>query len=332
MGAKEDNSRICGIIHAVCMSERKGIGKTPVESAVFIPGHGIEGDAHAGSWHRQVSLLSWNKVEEFNAGGAGVREGDFGENLVEEGIDFRSLPVGSILKIHAPGVAPQDGCCTGPAEVVLEMTQIGKACHTGCAIRQRMGVCIMPVEGVFARVIQGGTVRPGDVMCVYPPDPERPFTAAVITVSDRSAAGQREDLSGPAAARMLQEAGFEVLETIIVPDEEEQISTQLKRLADQRQVSLVVTSGGTGFSLRDRTPEATLAVAERIAPGIAEAIRVKSLQITDKAMLSRGTSVIRGRTLIVNLPGSPKAVKESLGFILGALDHGLGILRGTATD
>ena len=321
MGAKEDNSRICGIIHAVCMSEKKGIGKTPVESAVFIPGHGIEGDAHAGSWHRQVSLLSWNKVEEFNAGGAGVKEGDFGENLVVEGIDFRSLPVGTILKIHS-----------SPAEVILEMTQIGKACHTGCAIRQRMGVCIMPVEGVFARVIQGGTVRPGDVMCVYPPDPERPFTAAVITVSDRSAAGQREDISGPAAARMLQEAGFEVLETIIVPDEEEQISTQLRRLADQRQVSLVVTSGGTGFSLRDRTPEATLAVAERIAPGIAEAIRVKSLQITDKAMLSRGTSVIRGRTLIVNLPGSPKAVKESLGFILGALDHGLGILRGTATD
>ena len=321
MGAKEDNSRICGIIHAVCMSEKKGIGKTPVESAVFIPEHGIEGDAHAGSWHRQVSLLSWNKVEEFNAGGAGVKEGDFGENLVVEGIDFRSLPVGTILKIHS-----------SPAEVILEMTQIGKACHTGCAIRQRMGVCIMPVEGVFAKVIQGGTVRPGDVMCVYPPDPERPFTAAVITVSDRSAAGQREDLSGPAAARMLQEAGFEVLETIIVPDEEEQISTQLRRLADQRQVSLVVTSGGTGFSLRDRTPEATLAVAERNAPGIAEAIRVKSLQITDKAMLSRGASVIRGRTLIVNLPGSPKAVKESLGFILGALDHGLGILRGTATD
>jgi molybdenum cofactor synthesis domain-containing protein len=94
----------------------------------------------------------------------------------------------------------------------------------------------------------------------------------------------------------------------------------------------VVTSGGTGFSLRDRTPEATLDVAERIAPGIAEAMRVKSLQITDKAMLSRGVSVIRGRTLIVNLPGSPKAVKESLGFILEALDHGLGILRGTATD
>ena len=97
-------------------------------------------------------------------------------------------------------------------------------------------------------------------------------------------------------------------------------------------VSLVVTSGGTGFSMRDQTPEATMAVADRNAPGIAEAIRVKSLAITDRAMLSRGASVIRKQTLIVNLPGSPKAVRESLSFILGALDHGLGILRGSADN
>ncbi len=315
-----------GVIHAVCVSDRKGVGKTPVSEAVFTPEHGIEGDAHAGTWHRQISLLSWDKVVEFNQNGAGVKDGDFGENLVVEGIDFRSLPVGSILTIRAAGEN------AGHPEVVLEMTQIGKACHTGCAIKQRMGVCIMPVEGVFARVLRGGTVRPGDILTVSDPDPDRPFTAAVITVSDRSAAGEREDLSGPAAAGMLREAGYDVLETIIIPDEQEQISAQLRRLADQRQVSLVVTSGGTGFSLRDRTPEATLEVADRNAPGIAEAIRVRSLQITDRAMLSRGASVIRGRTLIVNLPGSPKAVKESLGFILGALDHGLGILRGSATD
>ena len=106
----------------------------------------------------------------------------------------------------------------------------------------------------------------------------------------------------------------------------------LVRLADSRQVDLVVTSGGTGFSMRDQTPEATLAVADRNAPGIAEYIRMKSMQITDRAMLSRGVSVIRKKTLIVNLPGSPKAVKESLGFILGALDHGLKILRGTASE
>lgn len=327
MGEEKEKKQIRGVIHAVCMSDRKGVGKTPVDGAVFRENHGIEGDAHAGSWHRQVSLLSWNKVEEFNAGGAGVSDGDFGENLVVEGIDFRSLPVGSILTIRSSGEK-----AGSDREVILEMSQIGKACHSGCAIKQRMGVCIMPVEGVFARVIKGGTVRPGDIMYVTDPDPDRPYTAAVITVSDRSAAGEREDLSGPAAAAMLKEAGYEVLETLVVPDEPDRISKELKRLADQRQISLVVTSGGTGFSMRDQTPEATLAVADRNAPGIAEAIRMKSMQITDKAMLSRGASVIRGKTLIVNLPGSPKAVRESLGFILGALDHGLGILRGTATD
>ena len=118
----------------------------------------------------------------------------------------------------------------------------------------------------------------------------------------------------------------------MIPDEPAVLKQHLIRLADSRQVDLVVTSGGTGFSMRDQTPEATLAVADRNAPGIAEYIRMKSMQITDRAMLSRGASVIRKKTLIVNLPGSPKAVKESLGFILGALDHGLKILRGTASE
>ena len=340
MGEEQENRQITGVIQAVCVSESKGVGKTPVSEAVFTPEHGIEGDAHAGTWHRQISLLSGDKVDEFNQSGAGVKDGDFGENLVVRGIDFRSLPVGSILTVSSPVKGGGDNIaelCGGRRkepgrEVIMEMTQIGKACHNGCAIKQRMGVCIMPVEGVFARVIKGGTVRPGDVMTVTQPDPDRPFTAAVITVSDRSAAGIREDLSGPAAADMLTQAGYQVLETIIVPDEQDRISWELKRLADQRQISLVVTSGGTGFSLRDRTPEATLEVADRVAPGIAEAIRAKSLAITDRAMLSRGVSVIRNQTLIVNLPGSPKAVKESLGFILGALEHGLGILRGTADN
>ena len=130
----------------------------------------------------------------------------------------------------------------------------------------------------------------------------------------------------------LLNAGYDVVETMILPDEPEALNTQLKRLADGRQVDLVVTSGGTGFSMRDQTPEATMAVADRNAPGIAEYIRFKSMEITPRAMLSRGVSVIRGKTLIVNLPGSPKAVKESLGFILDSLDHGLRILRGTAAE
>ena len=190
----------------------------------------------------------------------------------------------------------------------------------------------MPREGVFAEVLEEGEIRPGDEMTVTLPDPDRPFTAAVITLSDKGAKGERKDESGPAAAAMLEEAGYEIVETLILPDEPSLLKKELCRLADQRQVDLIITSGGTGFSLRDQTPEATMAVADRNAPGIAEYIRMRSAQITDRAMLSRGASVIRKGSLIINLPGSPKAVKESLGFILGALDHGLKILRGSASE
>ena len=161
---------------------------------------------------------------------------------------------------------------------------------------------------------------------------EAPFTAAVITLSDKGSRGDRKDESGPAAVVMLEEAGYEVLEAFILPDEPELLKKELIRLADEAKVDLVLTSGGTGFSMRDQTPEATMAVADRNAPGIAEYIRMRSSQITDRAMLSRGVSVIRRGTLIINLPGSPKAVRESLGFILGALDHGLRILRGSAVE
>lgn len=161
---------------------------------------------------------------------------------------------------------------------------------------------------------------------------ERPFTAAVITLSDKGARGERVDESGPAAAQMLREAGYEVTQTLILPDEPELLKKELIRLADVCGVDLVITSGGTGFSVRDTTPEATMEVAERDAPGIAQYIRMRSMQITDRAMLSRGVSVLRKGTLIVNLPGSPKAVRESLGFILSPLDHGLRILRGSASE
>lgn len=161
---------------------------------------------------------------------------------------------------------------------------------------------------------------------------EKPFKAAVITVSDKGARGERVDESGPAAKEMLAQAGYEVVETLIIPDEPEELKTELIRLVDEVRADLVVTSGGTGFSMRDQTPEATLAVADRLAPGIAEAIRYQSMAVTNRAMLSRGVSVIRRQTVIVNLPGSPKAVKESLGYILDSLDHGIRILRGSASE
>ena len=306
-----------GIVKAVCISPSKGTEKRPVEKGFFVKDYGIEHDAHAGNWHRQVSLLSSDKVAEFNAKGARVVDGDFGENLLVEGIDFKSLPVGTILKA---------------GNVVLRMTQIGKECHSHCAIHKRVGDCIMPREGVFAEVLQEGEIRPGDEMTVTMPDPDRPFSAAVITLSDKGAKGEREDESGPAAASMLTEAGYEVKETLLLPDDPSALKKELCRLADQRQIDLIITSGGTGFSLRDQTPEATLAVADRNAPGISEYIRMCSARITDRAILSRGVSVIRKGTLIINLPGSPKAVKESLEFVLPPLDHGLRILRGSASE
>ena len=140
-----------GIIKAVCTSEAKGTEKTNVHTAMFKAGWGIEGDAHAGEWHRQVSLLSYQKVEEFNLLGACVSDGAFGENLLVDGIDCASLPVGTILRC---------------GDVVLEVTQIGKECHQACAIRQRVGTCIMPHQGIFARVLSGGVIREGDVILV----------------------------------------------------------------------------------------------------------------------------------------------------------------------
>ena len=209
------------------------------------------------------------------------------------------------------------------------MTQIGKECHDHCAIYNVTGDCIMPREGVFAKVLRGGRVREGDTLDVIPAAPDRPFTAAVITLSDRAFRKEREDRSGPVIRDILCENGYDVVEMILLPDGEALLKRNLIRLADQRQVNVIFTTGGTGFGPRDLTPEATCAVCQRMAPGIAEAMRAESLKITRHAMLSRAAAGIRGTTLIINLPGSPKACRENLDVVLPALKHGLGLLRGT---
>ena len=155
------------------------------------------------------------------------------------------------------------------------------------------------------------------------------FTAAVVTLSDKGSRGEREDRSGPLICSILEENGYKVVETLLLPDERDRLEEALRRLADETRVNVVFTTGGTGFSERDVTPEATIAVCDRMAPGIPEAIRYYSLQITPRAMLSRQTAGIRKKTLIVNLPGSPKACREDLDFILPSLGHGLGVLCGT---
>ena len=328
-----------GKVHGVCVSTEKGTAKRNIGQGEFIVNFGIKGDAHAGDWHRQVSLLSLEKINAFRAKGAQVEDGAFGENLIVEGIDFRTLPVGTIL------------CC---ADVVLEMTQIGKECHDHCAIYYSVGECIMPREGVFAKVLSGGIIKNGDEMYVKESDaavnggeprpkhaaglqgsagnaaPSVQYQAALITVSDKGSRGEREDKSGPLIQKIAEDASFKVIKSIILPDEQELLEKEMRQLCDEppgsSHVDLILTIGGTGFSPRDRTPEATLAVAERLVPGIAEVMRQKSSAVTGRAMLSRAVSVIRKKTLIINLPGSPKAAKENFEFVAGELKHGLDIL------
>ena len=298
------------------MSEIHLVEKTGGKSGDFVWKE-LEGDAHAGKWHRQVSFLSADIVDEFNEKGASVIEGDFGENILAYGIDFKKLPVGTKLICN---------------DAKFEITQIGKECHSHCEIYKRVGDCIMPREGIFAKVLESGTIKVGDKIEVIYPEKDMPYMAAVMTLSDKGSRGERVDTSGPRAAEILKEHGFKIVEEILLPDEEVQIKKHLIRLSDSRQVDLIITTGGTGLSPRDRTPEATLAVADRNVPGISEAIRAGSMTITKRAMLSRGVSVIRKKTLIINLPGSKKAVEESLSFIIDQLPHGLDTLRENTED
>ena len=306
-----------GKVLGICVSEKRGTQKKEVNEAVLKENWGIEGDAHAGDWHRQVSLLSFEKIEAFRERGADVDFGAFGENLIVEGYDLRRLPVGTRFRI---------------GEAVLELTQIGKECHSHCEIYKKMGDCIMPREGVFTEVVKGGRIRKGDAVEMEAPSPDRPYTAAVITLSDKGVKGEREDKSGPKICELAEAAGYQIRETLLLADGIEPLKSQLIRLADQRQMDVIFTTGGTGFSPRDLTPEATRAACDRMADGIAQAILSHSLSITPRAMFSRAVSGIRGSTLIVNLPGSPKAVREALEFLLPQLGHGLEVLRGTAGE
>jgi molybdenum cofactor synthesis domain-containing protein len=295
-------------ITAVCTSESRGERKKNVETGFLVKNLGIEGDAHAGFAHRQVSLLAEESIKKMLDKGLEVGPGDFAENLTTQGIELMTLPIGTRLK-------------TGN-EVILRVTQIGKECHSHCAIYEQAGDCVMPREGIFTEVLKGGIISVQDAIEVYPS-----YRFAVITASDKGAQKLREDKSGPLLKEMLLPWG-DVTEYHVVPDELEVLSELMIRLADQKQVDLILTTGGTGLSPRDVTPEATRQVIEREAPGIAEALRLASLKITEKAMLSRGIAGIRGRTLIINLPGSPKAAQENMAVFLPALDHALEILCG----
>lgn len=304
-----------GIIKAICISEKKGTVKYEIPKAEVVKDWGIKGDAHGGKWHRQISLLPCEVIEKFKKKGIDIKNGAFGENIITEGFDLKNIPVGSRFRA---------------GDVILEVTQIGKECHSHCEIYKATGECIMPREGIFTKVIHGGTISKNDSIVLI--EPNTKLRAAVITLSDKGYNGEREDKSGPLVSEYLEKAAYEVVEKIILPDDKKKLEYELKRLSDKRQVNIIITTGGTGFSPRDITPEATINVCDRLARGIAEAIRAYSMTITKRAMLSRAEAGIRGSTLIVNLPGSPKACRESLEYILPELKHGINILTGRESD
>jgi molybdenum cofactor synthesis domain-containing protein len=309
-----------GRLEAICVSARKGERKRPVDRARFITDRGIEGDAHAGDWHRQVSLLAAEDIAAVRRGAlCGVGPGDFAENLVVSGMDLGSFGPGTRLTVGR--------------EVVLSITQIGKVCHSACAIGRQTGDCIMPRRGLFARVKVGGEARVGDEVGTLRAVPRDRFQAVVLTVSDRCSRGQAQDTAGPAVARRLEEAlDAHIYRREVIPDERPVIAERLKHYCDGHSIDLVVAVGGTGFSPRDVTPEATREVLDRLAPGLDEAMRGASLRKTPHAVLSRGVSGIRGSTLVVNLPGSERSAVENLEAILGALALGLAKLRGDPGD
>jgi len=309
----ETKTNMTGIILHICTSPKKGETKKSVDKAQLIANSGIEGDAHAGAGHRQISLLDNSDINDMREKGLELEPGAFGENLVVEEIDLGSVGIGSVLEI---------------GDAKLEITQIGKVCHNRCAIYEKTGNCIMPRTGIFAEVSAGGEITPGMLIKVIKLISRNTIQVGIITVSDTCAEGTKRDTAGPVVSELIQKhLHAHIGWAGIVPDEENQISKTIRGLVG-RGLQLILTVGGTGCAPRDVTPEATKKVIDREVPGLAERMRAESIKITPHAMLQRGVCGIVGSTLIINLPGSEKAARENLGFIIPTLGHAMKMLGG----
>ncbi len=302
-----------GRVVAVSISDKQGVKKNPIDQGQLLDNYGLQGDVHAGPWHRQVSLLAQESIDKMRSKGLELSPGDFAENITTSGIDLLALPIGSRLRIGSTAI--------------LEVTQHGKECHHHCAIYRQVGDCVMPREGIFVRVLKGGPVKAGDEI-----EPVKLITVGVLIASDKGARGEREDKCSYLIEKMVEQIAGEVIQQAILPDEEVILKEKLLEWADEWKLDLILTSGGTGLGPRDVTPEATRAVIEREAPGIGEAMRLAGLKNTPRAMLSRAVAGTRGGTLIINLPGSPRGVEESLGAILEALPHAVETVKGEGGD
>jgi len=303
-----------GKILAVCVSDKKGVPKKNVKKALLEKNHGLVGDAHAGPGARQISLLAQESLNNMRKNGKKIGCGGFGENLTTVGIELTSLVVGTRL---------------AAGDSVLEVTQIGKNCKKPCKIYKTQGACILPSQGIFARVLRGCIVKENDAIAIHS---GKKISAGILIISDRGASGEREDVSGQLLIKALKAIDAEALRYKVIPDERGCISSALKDWSAEGALDVIITSGGTGFSPRDITPEATKDVLDKEAPGIAEVMRIESAKHTKKAFLSRGKAGIRGRTLIINFPGSPKAARECFDIIAPLLPHAVEVMNGRVTD
>jgi molybdenum cofactor synthesis domain-containing protein len=299
---------------SVNVSADKGTVKRPVGRAT-VDRNGIVGDAHAGPWHRQLSLLSQETIDRFaQTAGLAIEAGDFGENLTVRGLNLGAACLLDGLRI---------------GDVDLQVTQIGKACHgESCAIYRQVGRCVMPTDGIFCRVLQGGTIEPGAAVEHLP----RSLRFRIITLSDRAFRGDYADRSGPRICELLEQhlAGTRWrpgIESTVLPDDAPSLGSELSAARDDG-VDVVFTTGGTGVGPRDITPETVTAFCDKLIPGIMEMIRVRFGADKPNALLSRGVAGVSGRMLVYTLPGSVRAVEEYMGEILKTMEHLILVLHG----
>lgn len=294
-------------------SEKNGNIKIPGLS-VEINELGIIGDSHAGKWHRQVSLLgteSYKKVKDEN--NLELKYGSFAENITTEGMILHNSNV--LDRFVAD-------------DVVLEVTQIGKKCHSGCDIQKQIGNCVMPEEGIFCRVLQGGILKTGAAIEYRPKE----IKVHVMTMSDRAYSGDYSDRSGPRIGEMmssfLEDTGRRFLiDYTIVPDRRSDIESAFMK-AVNAEPDILITTGGTGIGPKDITPDVIKPMLDKEISGIMELIRVKYGMEKPNALISRSIAGVFGSTLVYVLPGSVKAINEYMSEIIPTLEHSMRMIHG----
>jgi len=296
-------------VDSINISKKKGQAKRSVKEATLKKDLGVCGDVHAQGGKRQISILSKELIEKFNEQNITcpktkhkrVKPGDFAENITTSGLRIENIKVGDAMRINS---------------VLLAVTQRGKECHNYCDIFKNLGSCIMPREGIFCKVLASGTIKaPAEIKVL--------LKTAVVTLSDRVVEGVYPDRSGQEISKLLEKNGnFSIEDYTILRDSQETLKRKLIELSDAN-IDIILTTGGTGLSPRDVTPQATASVIDEEVAGFSEIIRVAAFSKTKNSILSRGISGIRKNTLIINLPGSRKAVRESLGLIIEPLIHGV---------